>query len=179
MFRILFRYAKLVFFLILILGIPCIFIEQKISIETQKVDMDRYLSKQDHSLFGILQIPKIKVEQPIYFKNDSRNQVDLNVMLLEETFSLGKEHYYMVLASHSGNGIHAYFRNLDQLQVGDSIFFYFEETRQEYQLFKREEVIKQGYVYLEKYAFSYLALITCSKVDDTLQEVYYARLISS
>ena len=48
----------------------------------------------------------------------------------------------IILASHSGNGTHAYFKNLYQMKENELIFFYYQDKKQEYRFFKKEEVEK-------------------------------------
>lgn len=146
--------------------------------QTQKKVIEEYYSetKENPNLFGILDIPTIQLKNPIYQKGNKENQVDKNVELLKETISEEKNGF-VVLAAHSGNGVHAYFKNLDKLKIEDKMILDYQGQKLEYQYFKKEEVPKTGTVYLEKYSFSYLALITCSKTNNKTQEVYYAKLI--
>lgn len=143
--------------------------------KTQRKDLDYYINtNHKEDLYGVLRIPEIKLENPIYHKEDSKNQVDQNIQLLESTLETEKNHY-LVLASHSGNGPHAYFKNLDQLKDKSKIYFIHKNQIQEYELFKKKEVEKTGTVYLENYNFSYIVLITCSKTKSNIQEIYYAK----
>ncbi len=136
---------------------------------TKNIIMDQYMEKQI-TLYGILEIPNIKVKQPIYPKNAKENNVDKNIMLLEETDK------FIALAAHSGNGIHAYFRDLNKISLNDKILLFKENKTYEYVLDKKEEVIKNGTVEIEIFETNYLILITCSKTKDNIQEVYYAKL---
>lgn len=138
---------------------------------TQKLVMDQYNKIDEKSnLFGILSIPTLNLEQPIYPKSSKENQVDKNVMLLEY------EDDFLALAAHSGNGTHAYFRNLDAMPIGTSISIKKDGRTMEYIYFSKEEVLKTGTIYLTDYPESMLILITCSKTKAEIQEVYYAKL---
>lgn len=144
---------------------------------TQKLDMDSYYEKKNNGVFGILEIPSIKLKNPIYSLKEPQNNVDKNIELLEETITKQKGTSILVLAGHSGNGFHAYFKNLEYLSEQESIYFFYQEELYEYQYFEKEEVLKNGTVYLKSYPFSFLAMITCSKTNDKIQEVYYAKLV--
>lgn len=171
--------------LILLIGIflyLCIPKQENIILtKVQKQDMDRYYTqeKTKQNLFGILEIPSLNIKNPIYQKEEKENNVDKNVQLLEENISSNKKSNYIVLAAHSGNGIHAYFKDLYRLKEKESIIFHYQNERREYQFFKKENVAKTGVVYLENYDFPYLVLITCSKTKDDIQEVYYAKFIKN
>ena len=86
--------------------------------------MNEYLNQTNNQpLFGILEIPKINLKQPIYPKDDPKNQVDKNITLLEEDVTQNVPNPVIILASHSGNGPYAYFKNLTSLKEGDAIFY--------------------------------------------------------
>ncbi len=141
------------------------------TILTHQKLIDHYLEqKQPMDLFGILEIPSLNINQPIYPKDHKENRVDKHVMLLES------QDTFLAFAAHSGNGPHAYFRELDQLKKEDKIIIKSIDQTKEYQYFRKEEVLKNGSIAVIEYPFSYLVLITCSKTNDKIQEVFYAKL---
>lgn len=173
-------------YLIFLLLLLCLFLwfpkkQEIILTETQKLDMDYYLTKKETNpnLFGVLEIPSLQLKNPIYQKEVKENHVDKNIQLLEETISNSFPSSVIVLASHSGNGTHAYFKNLYQMKENELIFFYYQDKKQEYRFFKKEEVEKTGTIYLENYEFPCLIFITCSKDKGNIQEVYYAKFIKN
>lgn len=148
--------------------------------QTQKIEMDQYLEQPENiDLFGVIEIPKINLQNPIYKENDPKNNVDQNVTLLEENITTTEENFSIVLASHSGNGTHAYFRNLEQLEIGDKIYLKQQNKTYQYEYFKKIEVDKTGTIYVENYSFPHIILITCSKTKKDKQEVYYAKLVEN
>lgn len=171
--------AKKIMIIFLSLGIILYLISppKEISLtRVQREDMDAYKKQEENTnLFGILKIPTINIENPIYQKGTPQNNVDENIELLEETISKNKQ-YYIVLASHSGTGSHAYFKNLEQLKIADKIYLTYQNNTYEYTLIKKEEVPKVGEIEITQYDFSYIVLITCSKTKEDKQEVYYAKL---
>lgn len=166
--------------ILLVFFLPIMKENSQIINNTQKRDMDSYLKqeeKKNKKVFGVLEIAKIHLKNPLYEQYSEENNVDKNIELLEETLSANEENGILILAGHSGNGPHAYFKNLDQITKEDSIYLHYQEEIIEYQLFKKEEVPKTGTVYLNNYNFSVLALITCSKQKQNIQEVYYAKMV--
>ncbi|MCI8393999.1 MAG: sortase [Bacilli bacterium] len=142
--------------------------------------MNEYLNQTNNQpLFGILEIPKINLKQPIYPKDDPKNQVDKNITLLEEDVTQNVPNPVIILASHSGNGPYAYFKNLTSLKEGDAIFLWLKSEQKEYRLIKKEEVMKNETLYVKTFSFSHLILITCSKTNSKIQEIYYAKYISN
>lgn len=141
-----------------------------ITTTTQKLTMDQYLSKKQDNLFGVLEIPSLKIKQPIYQLGTKENNVDQNVMLLEHNEK------WISLAAHSGTGTHAYFKNLNRVQIGDVIEIRYQNQTEQYLFLKKEEVKKTGTILIEEQEFPFLVLITCSKTNHQIQEVYYAKL---
>lgn len=139
-----------------------------ITTTTQKIAMDQYL-EQKENLFGIIEIPSLNLKQPIYPIGSKENNVDQNIMLLEQTDHL------LALASHSGNGPHAYFQKLSNISFQEPIKIIKGDETKEYHIWKMEEVKKTGTILIEEYNFPYLVLITCSKTKNQIQEVYYAK----
>lgn len=167
--------------LLLLCFLPCLLQASKEleRIESKRIEMDQYTKIEDTPLFGILEIPSISLKQPIYNKDNQENHVDKNVTLLEETISKQDKNHIIVLASHSGSGIHAYFKNLSQLKKGELIHFLYQKEQISYQLFKKEEVLKNGTITLDIYEFPTIVLITCSKSKENIQEIYYGKQLIS
>jgi len=168
-----------IFFVLLSLLLSKIPTSEKLLIsESQIYDMDQYEAyTYPEDMFGIITIPAISLNNPLYQINSFKNQVDQNIQLLKE--NIHEEKHLIVLAAHSGNGPHAYFRNLEKLHPGNQIIIRSHDLEYHYEYFKKEEVPKTGTVYLENYDFSYLALITCSKTKDDIQEIYYAKMLQN
>lgn len=160
-----------IFMILLCFIIPAHINQNTMISNTQRKDIDNYLKEESKKLFGIIKIPSLKLENPIYPINSLENQVDKNIQLLKTN--------PIVLASHSGTGPHAYFKNLNQLKKKDHITITQEKNKYVYEYFKKEEVKKTGSVEIEKYDFPYIVLITCSKTKSDIQEVYYAKLIEN
>ena len=152
--------------------------EEKDQIKTREIDMLEYKENIQTPLFGILEIPTISLKQPVYQKERPENEVDKNVTLLEETISQNQTHHVIILASHSGSGIHSYFKHLSYLHPNDSIYFHYQEKTIHYQLLKKEEKLKNGTLVLDNYDFPHIILITCSKTKDNIQEIYYAKKVA-
>lgn len=164
---------KPLFLILLLLCFLNFYREEKIILtSTQKLDLDNYSQKQNsNDLYGVIKIPDIQIENPIYSLNSSENHVDKNIQLLNTS--------PLVLAAHSGTGPHAYFKSLNQLKKKSKIIFSHDEQIQIFEYIKKVEVNKTGSVTIEKYDFPFIALITCSKTDDQKQEIYYAKLVEN
>jgi len=120
--------------------------------------------------FGILDIPKIKVNNYIYYTNDLKNDVDKNVMLIND------ENDFIILAAHSGSSPISYFNKLHLLSLRDEIIFTINNRKRYYEIFLIEEQEKAGKLNIKKYNYPTIVLITCSKKNKMYQEIYYARL---
>lgn len=175
---------KLILFLLVIVSFLGIyqsinrFFEKQEIISVIKQDKDAYLKQTNNEVFALLEIPKINLSQPIYQLNSSKNNVNQNIQLLKETTLPNEANSEILLASHSGNGNHSFFKNLDQLVVGDTISFIWQQEQYIYEYIEKTIVPKIGTVTLPNYNFKHLILITCSKNDDSTQEIYLSKLVT-
>ena len=132
--------------------------------------ISNYDSYNTADYFGILEIPKLKINNVIYKKNSKKNDVNINVYLVNDNSNL------IVLASHSGSSPISYFKKLDKISEDDEIILKAHNRKRVYYFFKKELVKKTGVVKIKQYNYPVLVLITCSKTNKGYQEVYYTRL---
>lgn len=133
--------------------------------EKVEVDMDSYVA--------VLEIPKIGLRRGLYSSSDKRNSVSSNIEVLEGSSFSSLD---FVLASHSGDGWNAYFKNLYLLEEGDEVFVHYNFFKYSYEVYKVENVLKNGKLFLEEVDFSRIILTTCSYEEESLQLVIYAKL---
>lgn len=113
----------------------------------------------------------MNINNVIYKKDSTENDVNRNIYLAYEQENI------IVLAAHSGNSRISYFKNLNLLKEKDLIEFVLDNKIRTYKLFFKEEVEKNLSLKIKKYNYPVLVLITCSKIDKTKQEIYYAKLV--
>lgn len=144
----------------------------------QKEDIIHYEKEEiKKDVLGVLEIPEIQLKMPIYTLNSKENNVDKNITLLKESILPPSEKSEIILAAHSGTGPHAYFKNLDKVKEKSIISFSYQNQIYRYEVIAKKEVLKNGTISLENYEKPHIVLITCSKTNDQIQEVYTGILI--
>ena len=124
------------------------------------------------SLIGnnILVIPKIAFSKA-YFPYDSpKNNLNYGIMVIK-SLNGGPD----ILASHSGNGLHSYFKKLEELKVGDEFLIKENHQEKKYQIIAmnyKEYKDKDGRLNLQIKEKNLLILLTCSKKEKDKQ-IYY------
>ena len=125
-----------------------------------KVSNDDYpqllwIKNTDDSIGKII-INKISLKEKIYDINNSKNNIEEHVTILEEIDTT------LVLAAHSGTGKIAYFERLDELNINDEIILYYKNKKYKYKITEIWEEKKNGYIHINKSEKRQLVLTTCS-----------------
>lgn len=126
---------------------------------------------ENNNYYMILEIPKINLKREIHPKDSKENNVNKNIYLHP-----GSNDNNIILASHSGYGTHAYFKNLDKLKINDEVILYYNGTKSIYEISDIEEQLKTGALYLKENNNKMITLITCSKNNSKTQKIYYGKL---
>ena len=147
----------------------------------QKFDFDQEssLKKEETSsqYIAILEIPKIHLQKGLFSIDDSRNHIDFNIKILEESDMPNIKNGHLLLAGHSGIGDHAYFNQLNKLQIGDVIFIHYQGIQYQYTIQTIYEIEKTGILNLKEEYNNTITIITC-KMNTNKQLVVNASLSS-
>ena len=125
-----------------------------------KVSNDDYpqllwIKNTDDSIGKII-INKISLKEKLYPINNSKNNIEKHVAILEEIDNT------LILAAHSGTGNIAYFERLDELNLDDEIILYYKNKKYIYIVTEIYEEKKNGYIHINKNKKRQLVLTTCS-----------------
>ena len=71
--------------------------------------------------FGVLSIPKLEMEMPLYLGATDKHMADGAAQLGQTSIPIGGENTNAVIAGHRGYNGAPYFRYVPELQVGDSV----------------------------------------------------------
>lgn len=147
------------------------------SISTTNIERNTntsYIStKENDKIIGTLTINKINLSKDIYDIDNTHNNVDENVTVLNDDTNL------IVLAAHSGPGYIAFFDDLDKLELNDIIKLNFKGKNLEYKVTNIEEQVKDGTIEITKTNKQRLILTTCSKKDKGKQLVIITEKIDA
>lgn len=79
------------------------------------------VSGQARDVFGVLSIPKLEMEMPLYLGATDKHMADGAAQLGQTSIPIGGENTNAVIAGHRGYNGAPYFRYVPELQVGDSV----------------------------------------------------------
>ncbi len=136
-------------------------------------------SENTNGYLGILTIDKINLTQGFYDKDNEHNNVSENLTFLEPSNYPDEEGGNVILVAHSGVTRIAYFRNLYQLEVGDTAKIEYNGKTYTYIIDDIYNEEKDGDVTIYRDTTRQtLTMITCTKDSDTEQTIYIAYLES-
>ena len=139
-------------------------IDKEIPTETEETDNTTEQAKSTNSLdyIAVLKIPSIGLEKGLVAKDSYYNNVNRNIKILDESDMPDQENGNVILAAHSGNGRTAFFKNLDKLQIDDTVSIFYNGYEYKYRMINTYDVEKTGSVEITRNAQkSTLTLITC------------------
>ncbi len=141
-----------------------------------KVKTHNLISKKQetNNYIAILEIPKIKLKQGLVSPNSKENNVNKHVTILGNYMPNDN---LFILAAHSGNSKVSYFRKLNQLTKGDSIYIYYNSIKYKYKVIKYYHKKKNGKLDIDSsFKDKTLVLTTCKPISFNKQLVYIAKL---
>ena len=146
-------------------------------LENKETDIkDSNITNEDNYL-GILIIPKINLEKGFYNINSKKNNVNKNIQVLKNSSFPNDDNGILAIASHSGNGKNAYFKNLHKLKLQDEIYINLNNIVYAYEVINIYETVKNGKINISKEYNNCLVLTTCSYKKNT-QLIVIAKLLT-
>lgn len=139
-------------------------IDNEVPTETEETENGTEQVKSTNSLdyIAVLKIPSIGLEKGLVAKDSYYNNVNRNIKILDESDMPEQENGNVILAAHSGNGRTAFFKNLDKLQIDDTVSIFYNGYEYKYRMINTYDVEKTGSVEITRNAQkSTLTLITC------------------
>lgn len=146
-------------------------IKQNTDTSKTKLSVDNK-SQKNNSYIAMLKIPKINLERGLLSVNSSHNNVNENVQILKESDFPDKEYGNFILASHSGTGKTAYFKNLNKLDIDDIVYVLYNGSEYKYKVVNFYDIEKTGEAHIVRNAEkTTLTLITC--IARTNKQIIY------
>lgn len=137
--------------------------------ETYIVEMKETKEKK----IGTITIPKINIQNNLYKVGSKENTIEKNITILEESTEPPKTNSIFILAAHSGIGPIAYFKNLDQLTIGDEVILTYKNENYYYLVQTMRETNQDGYISYKPKEEKQLILTTCSPTKNKIQLTIY------
>ncbi len=133
--------------------------------ETKEVIKEPEEKKENKNIIdyiAVIKIPKISLEKGLVDKNSYLNNVNRNIEILDESDMPDQEKGNFILASHSGIGNTAYFKNLHKLRQDDLITIHYNQVKYEYKVVNMYHIEKNGTAHIVRNSnVDTLTLITC------------------
>ena len=128
---------------------------------------------------GYLVIPKINLTKGFLDKRAADNDVEKNIYVVEESNYPDVDKGNFIIAGHSGTGWKAFFNELYQLSLNDTVYVSYNNKKYIYQIVNIYQQEKTGKIAIYRnYDKTTLTLITCTNNDLSSQTVYIAELIN-
>ena len=129
------------------------------------------------SKYATIEIPSIKLEKGLCSIGQTCNRVSRNIEVLKESDMPNITNGNLFLAGHNGNSSVSYFNKLDRMNIGDSIYIYYDGYKYEYKLDNYYEINKTGEANIKRDKNrTTLVLVTCKKNSKDKQMIYVAYL---
>ena len=113
-----------------------------------------------------IEIPKINVKNKIYNKKSKLNNIDLNVIIMNESDYPDKKDGTVIIGAHSGIGKLAYFKNLNKLEIGDLVYLEYKGIKYTYRVTDSHLDKKDGSIVINyNNSKKILYLYTCNPKD--------------
>lgn len=180
---------KKIFICLLVLGtiitsLSLIKIEKKdtitIAIEKLKekgIPLQKVFQKEEP--VGKIKIPKIHLEKPLYDITSEKNNIEENVTILKGSTSPEEKTGILFIAAHSGTGEVAFFEELDELKIDDTITIEYKKKSYTYQVENIYEQPKNGYITGRIEEKPQLVLTTCCPNKENCQLIIHSTKIES
>ena len=120
------------------------------------INKDEQVSQKEQPI-GKVQIPKINLNKNLYKIGSKLNNVEENVTILESDLPS-----IIVLAAHSGTGKNAFFKDLNKLNINDTINLTYTNANYTYNVINIFEQDKSGYITINQKKSDRLFFTTCS-----------------
>lgn len=121
----------------------------------------------------VLSIPKLKLEEEFFPTDQEKNNLDYGIQTIYPT-DKKKDFENFLLASHSGNGKHSYFNQLELLEIKDVIVIKHYGLEKQYFVQEIGYKEKDGVLNLANGYDHFIILITCSHIRKDMQVYYIA-----
>lgn len=141
------------------------------------VDIDDNLASYDESI-GRVVIDKIDLDKKIYSIDSSLNDVNKNVSIISPSDMPDVIGGTLILASHSGNVNTAYFKRLNELEIGDIVYVYYSDIKYVYKISSFYEEKRNSSIVIKREKLKNVLVLTTCKIGTKKQLVYVANLVN-
>lgn len=133
--------------------------------------------KKTYNYIAILEIPIINLKRGIVSFDSYYNNVNYNIQIINGSSMPNEKKGNLILAGHNGNDSISYFSKLDNLEINDDIYVYYNKNKYIYKLSNIYDVSKNGIAIIKRDKDkNTITLITCKRGTTDTQTIYIAYL---
>lgn len=151
------------------------------NIENEVVEIieEKKETKKEINYTAILEIPSINLKRGVVDSPKNFNSINYAISV-DKNSNYPNEKGNFILYAHSGNSSIAYFKNLNKVNVGDSIYIYYNGTKYQYEIYDKYDIEKTGKAKVKSSdSNNYITLITCNQNKKDKQIVVVGKLVDS
>lgn len=131
----------------------------------------------NYDYIAVLEIPKINLKRGLVSTDSKYNNVNYNIKIVDGSLMPYVRNGNLILAGHNGSAYISFFKNLYKLDIGDSVYVYFDSIKYEYKIADIYDVDKTGTVNISRDKNrTTITLITCKKYSKDKQTVFIGYL---
>lgn len=133
--------------------------------------------KREINYTAILEIPSINLKRGVV--DSTKNFSSINYAIsVDKNSNYPNEMGNFILYAHSGNSSIAYFKNLNKVELKDSVYVYYNGVKYKYEIFDKYDIEKTGKAkVIDSKQNKYITLITCNQNRKNYQIVIVGKLV--
>lgn len=147
-------------------------IEEVVEITEKKEE-----SKREINYTAILEIPSINLKRGVVDSTKNFNSINYAISV-DKNSNYPEYMGNFILYAHSGNSSIAYFKNLNKVELNDSVYVYYNGVKYKYKIFDKYDIEKTGKAkVINSKQDKYITLITCNQNRKNYQIVLVGKLV--
>ncbi len=157
------------------------FFQNEDSLIQNNNNISNNMNRQNEPFIAVLEIPTLHLSKGIYSFSSSRNSVSYGIEILNDSDMPNVYGGIFALASHSGSSAISYFSKLQQINLYDQIFVYYDGLKYTYEVIQIYNEVKDGSIMVSSdyQDSSYIVLTTCNTEDSNLQFNVLGKLVQT
>lgn len=133
--------------------------------------------KREINYTAILEIPSINLKRGVVDSTKNFNSINYAISV-DKNSNYPKYMGNFILYAHSGNSSIAYFKNLNKVELKDSVYVYYNGIKYKYEIFDKYDIEKTGKAkVINSKQDKYITLITCNQNRKNYQIVIVGKLV--
>lgn len=144
--------------------------------EEEKVE-EKKTSSNNINYTAIIEIPAINLKRGVVDSTNNFNSINYAISV-DKNSNYPNEKGNFILYAHSGNSYIAYFRNLNQVNINDNVYIYFNGVKYRYVIYDKYDIEKTGKAkVVTSKRDNFITLITCNQDRKGYQIILVGKLL--